>query len=99
MRVAALNPALNRRVALPVLACLVAILVGDAAGSVGGAQAARPPGTIAFASDRQGVSNVYLSNPDGTGLKRLVAGSDPSWSPDGSELACNGLADGSALQV
>jgi TolB protein len=90
MRGAASNPALNRRVALPALLCLLAVLVGDAAASAGGTDVGQLPGTIAFASDRQGVSNVYLVNRDGTGLRRLVAGSYPSWSPDGSKLAFYG---------
>jgi Tol biopolymer transport system component len=42
---------------------------------------------IAFASDRDGDFEIWLVHPDGTGLRKLVAGggrnNHPHWSPDG----------------
>ena len=47
--------------------------------------------TIAFASDRDGNSEIYLMNVDGSGQTRITnaAGddTDPTWSPDGTRLA------------
>jgi Tol biopolymer transport system component len=48
-------------------------------------------GKIAFASDRDGNSEIYLMNADGTGQTRLTNGPDwktqPTWSPDGRQIA------------
>lgn len=48
-------------------------------------------GQIAFASNRGGVTQIYLVNIDGTGLQQLTRNQDgacqPSWSPDGQRLA------------
>jgi Tol biopolymer transport system component len=51
-------------------------------------------GLIAFASSRRG-GGIYAVRPDGTGLRRLLAGAatDVAWSPDGRRLAYVG-ADG-----
>ena len=48
---------------------------------------------IAFASTRGGTWNLWLINPDGTGLNKItdVFSNDPSWSPDGTQLAYVGL--------
>jgi serine/threonine protein kinase len=47
-------------------------------------------GQIAFASDREGVPQIYLINLDRTGLQRLTNMQDgacqPAFSPDGSQL-------------
>jgi Tol biopolymer transport system component len=47
-------------------------------------------GQIAFASDRDGLPQIYLINVDATGLKRLTNMPDgacqPSWAPDGQAL-------------
>ena len=49
---------------------------------------------IAFASDRQGISRIFIMNTDGTNLRRLTASTNstevesyPVWSPDGEKLA------------
>jgi Tol biopolymer transport system component len=67
--------------------------LGTAANS--GAPAFSPDGgTIAFASDRSGVSGgfeIYTVKIDGTDETRLTTSAgddiDPSWSPDGSRIA------------
>jgi Tol biopolymer transport system component len=51
----------------------------------------RANGKIAFTSDRDGNSEIYLMNDDGTGQTRLTNSPDredyPTWSPDGSKIA------------
>ncbi|MGD8752116.1 MAG: hypothetical protein PVG14_11870, partial [Anaerolineales bacterium] len=46
---------------------------------------------IAFTSERDGNSEIYLINADGTGLQRLTDDlaydAWPTWSPDGSQIA------------
>lgn len=56
------------------------------------------PGLIPFHSTRDGNYEIYLMNPDSSGLTRLT--SDPandsylSWSPDGSRIAFNSNRQG-----
>lgn len=48
-------------------------------------------GQIAFASERDGLPQIYLMNVDGTGVTRLTdiaeGACQPDWSPDGSRIA------------
>jgi len=44
--------------------------------------------TVAFVSDRLGARAIWLSRPDGSGLRQLVPlGEHPAWSPDGQWIA------------
>ncbi len=47
-------------------------------------------GQLAFASVREGISQIFLMNVDGTGLAQLTdlegGACQPAWSPDGSKL-------------
>ena len=49
------------------------------------------PGQIAFTSEQNGSSDIYIINSDGSGLKQLTNNgnysSDAAWSPDGNRLA------------
>jgi Tol biopolymer transport system component len=48
-------------------------------------------GLIAFTSNRDGNSEIYVMNSDGSGVRRLTAHTaqdgTPAWSPDGSKVA------------
>lgn len=51
----------------------------------------RANGKIAFTSDRDGNREIYVMNPDGTGLTRLtnnnILDDHSAWSPDGKKIA------------
>jgi WD40 repeat protein len=72
---------------VPVL-CLLAAFgasVAPAEGAFPGAS-----GKLAFSSDRDGGYDIYVADPDGTGVTRITRAHDdfdPAWSPDGLRLA------------
>src|SRR5207247_11024943 len=44
---------------------------------------------IAFSSQRDGSTDIYVMNADGSGLRRVTAGpfdQQPAWSPDGARI-------------
>lgn len=51
----------------------------------------RPPGMIAFVSERDGNAEIYVAQTDGSGLTRLTNNRaddiNPTWSPDGTRIA------------
>lgn len=64
----------------------------------GGEQSTTP--RIAFASNRDGNYEIYLMNPEGTGLQRLTyndsADASPSWSPNGNKILFESNRDGNS---
>ena len=56
-------------------------------------------GEIAFPSDREGTTSIYVINADGTGLRHVTSSDwndlEPSRSPDGARIAFHSNVDGS----
>ena len=70
----------------------------------GGAAFAGRNGLIAFWGDRDGPIQVYVMNPDGSGVRNLsndpnVIDGLPRWSPDGTHLVFSRIANGSPFQL
>jgi Tol biopolymer transport system component len=78
-----------RRPVPPLLLAAGVILAFALPASAGAAT----PGKIVFTSSRDGHDEIYVMNADGTGQTRLtntpntVHNNDPSWSPDGKQIA------------
>lgn len=74
-----------RRAVLPLAALLGLVAAVPASAAFPGAD-----GSIAFDSGRDGNSEIYKMNPDGTGQTRLTnnpaSDTEASWSPDGNRL-------------
>ena len=70
----------------------------DGSGEPAPAPAVSGVGRVAFVSTRDGDPHIYLIDPDGTGLTRLVRGESPAWSPDGRTIAFQ-VYEGSRYEV
>src|SRR5687767_3195397 len=85
----------GRKVATRAARCTIALVaISICAGSsflVQGALSAFPGtnGVIAFETNRDGQSEIYVMRPDGSAQTRLTTGggSHPAWSPDGTRIA------------
>ena len=82
-----------RSALVPLLSALV-VTVAAPAGLSGPSSTA----AIAFDSDRDGNSEIYVMNADGSGQRRITSSptddAAPAWSPDGSQLAFASNRDG-----
>jgi TolB protein len=69
-------------------------------GSLNIAPAIGPDGALAYASNKDGNSEIYVGNADGTGSRRLTVNraidTSPSWSPSGQRIAFTSDRGGSA---
>ena len=77
----------------------VARLTADVAGSLSREPAWSPDGRrITFATERDGDSEIYVMNADGSGVTRLtdngIRDGEPTWSPDGRRIAFASERDG-----
>ena len=82
-----------------VLAGALLLMAAGSASAQQGRAAGDKDSMLAFVSERDGNSEIYVMNVDGTGLLRLTdnAGrdTDPAWSPDGKRIAFASEREGS----
>jgi dipeptidyl aminopeptidase/acylaminoacyl peptidase len=82
-----------RTALVPVLSALLVALAAPTA-----LPGAASPSAIAFDSDRDGNSEIYVMNADGSGQRRITNSptddAAPAWSPDGEDLAFASNRDG-----
>jgi TolB protein len=82
-----------RRSAALAAGCLFTVLLVGPARPARGVRAARPQGTIVFASDRSGTFQIYSIRADGSQLGQLTRGraadTAPLFSPDGRRIVFN----------
>ena len=89
--------AVHRAALFPRIACLALLLL--MCGSAAGQESADRP--ITFVTGRDGNDEIYVINPDGSGLRNLsrhpANDTMPKWSPDGTRIAF--LSDRSATEA
>jgi Tol biopolymer transport system component len=82
---------------LPLL-CLLPLLLVAACGRTSSQEFALPSTRIAFVSNREGNTDIYVMNADGSQQTRLTNNpandTDPTWSPDGQRIAFVSDRDG-----